>query len=334
MLWSSLVAVGLLVTSPAPRAPLRASSPSPHRVAPASIAMSTRGVVITGGAGGVGYAYADTLMRMGHWVVICDVKDPAPAVRALEEKHAGGIGRVHGTVCDVSDAESVEALGAFAKEKLGTIHYWINNAGINGGRRPFTTLPTSTVEAVVRVNLIGVLLCTKVALDIMQEQKGVTSHIFNTVGSGVKGGGTPGYAAYGATKRGLPQMTDSLVAELTKGVPGFDVEPPAGNVNVHTLSPGMVFTDLLLNDSTPELRKFPFGVLAAQPDEVAEDLVPKILATRGNGQKVEFLTGDRVLQAFFRRFALGEKSKFIDDDGNVIKMPGAQYQDNGVAKQY
>ena len=142
MLWSSLVAVGLLVTSPAPRAPLRASSPSPHRVAPASIAMSTRGVVITGGAGGVGYAYADTLMRMGHWVVICDVKDPAPAVRALEEKHAGGIGRVHGTVCDVSDAESVEALGAFAKEKLGTIHYWINNAGINGGGR--SDLPTST----------------------------------------------------------------------------------------------------------------------------------------------------------------------------------------------
>ena len=28
-----------------------------------------------------------------------------------------------------------------------------------------------------------------------------------------------------------------------------------------------VFTDLLLNDSTPELRKFPFGVLAAQPEE-------------------------------------------------------------------
>jgi len=26
----------------------------------------------------------------------------------------------------------------------------------------------------------------------------------------------------------------------------------------------MVFTQLLLDDSTPELRKFPFGVLAAQ----------------------------------------------------------------------
>ena len=71
-----------------------------------------------------------------------------------------------------------------------------------------------------------------------------------------------------------------------------------------------------------------------QPQEVAEDLVPKILSTTGNGQKVEFLTTDRVLKAFFRKFALGEKSQYIDDDGNVIKRPGSQYQDNGVAKQY
>jgi len=190
------------------------------------------------------------------------------------------------------------------------------------------------VETVVKVNLVGVLICTQVALKLMQSQKGVTSHIFNTVGSGVKGGGTPGYACYGATKRGLPQLTDSLVKELTVGVQGYEKEVVPGTVNVHTLSPGMVFTDLLLNDSTPELRKFPFGVLAAQPDEVAQDLVPKMLGVSGNGAKVEFLTTDRILTAFFKRFILGEKSKFIDDDGNVIKMPGAQYLDNGVRIQY
>merc|ERR550514_1406456 len=110
---------------------------------------------------------------------------------------------------------------------------------------------------------------------------------------------------------------------MTKGVEGYDKKETKGKVNVHCLSPGMVFTDLLLNDSTPELRKFPFGVLAAQPDEVGEDLVPKILATSGNGQKVEFLTTDRVLKKFVGKFLLGEKSKYIDDDGNVIKMPGA-----------
>merc|ERR1719356_28988 len=174
-------------------------------------------------------------------------------------------------------------------------------------------------------------MCTHAAMKTMEEQKGVTSHIFNTVGSGVKGGGTPGYVTYGATKRGLPQMTQSLVKELTDGVPGFDVAKPAGTVNCHTLSPGMVFTNLLLDDSTPELRKFPFGVLAAQPEEVGEDLVPKILAVAlggGNGQSVEFLTTDKVLVKFYEKFVEGKKSEFIDDDGNVIKVPGAQYEDN------
>merc|ERR1719445_2187109 len=93
---------------------------------------------------------------------------------------------------------------------------------------------------------------------------------------------------------------------------------------------GMVFTQLLLNDSTPELRKFPFGVLAAQPEEVAADLVPKILATKQQGSSVEFLTTDRIVNKFFDRFILQKKSEYIDDDGNVIKMPGAQYDDSGV----
>merc|ERR1719469_193519 len=168
----------------------------------------------------------------------------------------------------------------------------------------------------------------------MEQQKGVESHIFNTVGSGVKGGATPGYVAYGAAKRGLPQMTASLAEEIENGVQGYDKVVTPGKVNVHTVSPGMVFTDLLLNDSTPELRKFPFGVLAAQPEEVGADLVPKILRASGNGQAFEFLTADKILVKLFERFVLGKKSDYIDDDGNVIKFPGAQYQDNGVRSLY
>lgn len=162
----------------------------------------------------------------------------------------------------------------------------------------------------------------------------MTGHIFNTVGSGVKGGGTPGYACYGATKRGLPQLTDSLVKEIDEGVQGYDKAKTPGKVMVHNLSPGMVFTKLLLDDSTPELRKFPFGVLAAQPEEVAADLVPKILDIKTNGGSVEFLTTDRILTKFYERFILQKKSEYIDDDGNVIKVPGEQYDDLGVRKLY
>jgi chlorophyll(ide) b reductase len=165
-------------------------------------------------------------------------------------------------------------------------------------------------------------------------KSGVTGHIFNTVGSGVKGGGTPGYACYGATKRGLPQLTASLVKELDEGVQGYEKIETEGKIMVHSLSPGMVFTKLLLDDSTPELRKFPFGVLAAQPEEVAADLVPKMLSVQGNGGSVEFLTTDRILTKFFERFVLQKKSEYIDDDGNVIKVPGEQYDETGVRALY
>lgn len=290
------------------------------------------GVVITGAAGGVGFAYAGEFMDRGYDVVICDVKDCTNAARALTARHPNG--RVFHTQCDVSDAQSVEKLGKFAKDKMGTLKYWINNAGVNGGRRALMDVPVNQVELVVKVNLLGILLGSKVAMDIMSEQAGVTGHILNTVGSGVKGGGTPGYACYGATKRGLPQLTASLVKELDEGVQGYEKKQMAGAIQVHNLSPGMVFTKLLLDDSTPELRKFPFGVLAAQPEEVAADLVPKILATNENGSSVDFLTTDRILTKFFERFILQKKSEYIDDDGNVIKTPGEQYDDTGVRALY
>lgn len=111
---------------------------------------------------------------------------------------------------------------------------------------------------------------------------------------------------------------------------GYEKRKVGGKVCVHTLSPGMVFTKLLLEDSTPELRKFPFGILAAQPEEVAEDLVPKILAADKSGSSVEFLDTDKILTKFFQRFVLQKKSKYIDDSGNVIRLPGEQYDEDGV----
>lgn len=313
-------------------APLTPSVTSP-RSSTSLNAMPDGGVVITGSAGGVGFAYAGEFMDRGYDVVICDVKDCASAAKALTARHPNG--KVFHTQCDVSDAASCEKLGKFAQDKLGgKIGYWVNNAGINGGRRALSELSMQQVETVVKVNLLGIFYCTKVAIDIMAEQEGFTGHIFNTVGSGVKGGGTPGYATYGATKRGLPQLTASLVKEIDEGVQGYEKKQTKGTIQVHSLSPGMVFTKLLLDDSTPELRKFPFGVLAAQPEEVAADLVPKILAQKENGGSVEFLTTDRILTKFFERFILQKKSEYIDDDGNVIKVPGEQYDETGARALY
>jgi chlorophyll(ide) b reductase len=133
-----------------------------------ALSMSAGGVVITGSAGGVGFAYAGEFMDRGYDVVICDVRDCTSAASALESRHPNG--KVYHTKCDVSDADAVAKLGEFAKKNLGTINHWINNAGINGGRRDLRDVPMEQVELVIKVNLLGTLFCTKVAMDIMGEQ--------------------------------------------------------------------------------------------------------------------------------------------------------------------
>ena len=49
---------------------------------------------------------------------------------------------------------------------------------------------------------------------------------------------------------------------------------------------------------------------------------------------MEFLTTDRVLRKFYGKFVKGEKSEYIDDEGNVIKQPGEQYNEDGVRALY
>ena len=182
---NSIVAVilSLLVVSAnafAPSLPTRTRAASSTVASPSgataassssSALFAEGGVVITGAAGGVGFAYAGEFMDRGYDVVICDVRDCTSAAKALTERH-GSNAKVFHTKCDVSDSKSVEELAQFAKKSLGTVNYWINNAGVNGGRRDLRDVPVSQVELVVKVNLMGTLLCTKAAMEIMGEQVG------------------------------------------------------------------------------------------------------------------------------------------------------------------
>jgi short-subunit dehydrogenase len=54
--------------------------------------------------------------------------------RFWKEQNKHPKGEVFHTICDVSDAESVQKLADFSKQSLGTVNYWINNAAVNGVR--------------------------------------------------------------------------------------------------------------------------------------------------------------------------------------------------------
>ena len=59
------------------------------------------------------------------------------------------------------------------------------------------------LQRVVQTNLLGTLLCTRAAMQMMGRQP-QGGHIFLMDGAGADGMPTPQYAAYGATKAGGP----------------------------------------------------------------------------------------------------------------------------------
>lgn len=101
---------------------------------------------------------------------------------------------------------------------------------------------------------------------MMQEQAG-GGHIFNLLGAGSDGSATKKYAAYGHTKAGMGQLTKSLAGEL---------EGTA--VGVHTISPGMVFTELISSGryAFGSQGRFFVNTLAEPPSVPAQEIVAKV----------------------------------------------------------
>lgn len=114
------------------------------------------------------------------------------------------------------------------------------DAGVSGSFKPFLEATPEDLEAVTRTNLQGALLCTRAAAAAMARQTR-PGHVFNMDGAGADGSATPMYAAYGATKAGIAHVMGSVAAEVAASGSG---------VGVHTLSPGMVLTELILDGAT------------------------------------------------------------------------------------
>lgn len=230
-------------------------------------------------------------------------------ISELTARH--GKGRVFGCTCNVSRSADVQALVENAQQDLGDIDIWINNAGSNAySYKPLIEAAESDLVDIVDTNVLGVMLCCQAAIKCMRRQK-AGGHVFNMDGAGADGNPTPRFAAYGATKRALSQLSKSVQAELkTAGIE---------SVGLHNLSPGMVTTELLMSGSDTSQAKFFINCLAETPDVVADYLVPRIREVpekkNSTGTYIKFLTPVKAYSAIFSRLLMGKnKSRFVTEE--------------------
>ncbi|MEP1472672.1 MAG: SDR family oxidoreductase [Halieaceae bacterium] len=247
-------------------------------------------VVITGSTRGIGKGLADNFLARGCRVVISGRRqeDVDAVVAELAVSH--GAENVAGKACEITDASQLQGLWDAAISAFERVDVWINNAGVSIPRENLSDADPDAISRIVDINLGGLLLANRVALKGMQAQGG--GQIWNMEGFGSGGQVQPGMCAYGATKRAVNYINKALQKEV-KGSP----------VQVCTLSPGIVVTDLLIGDydlTSPEWQKSKriFNILGDTVETVTPYLADGILKADKSGAKVVWLTGGKAFGRF------------------------------------
>jgi len=192
--------------------------------------------IITGSAGGIGYATAELFVAEGAKVAIVDV-DAARSESAAKTLDAGK-GVAFGMACNVMDPAQCEAVVKATMDKFGKIDILVNNAGITKDNL-LMRMSEGDWDLVLDVNLKGPFNFVKaVVKPMMKARSGSIVNISSIVGQE----GNAGQANYSASKGGLISLTKSVARELA-----------SRNIRSNAVAPGFIKTRM--TDAIPEDAK-------------------------------------------------------------------------------
>lgn len=230
-------------------------------------------IIVTGGAGGIGRAIVEAVVREGGRAAIADLPETeADVSRSLLEDLPDAAEFVP---CDVRRASDVAAAVDQAVARFGALHGLVNNAGI-GITGPTLELTEWQFEQTVQVNLKGVFLFLQQATKRILAQGGGGSIVNVASVGGVVG--TPEYVLYSMSKHGVIGMTKSAALEFAER-----------GIRINAVCPGPVWTSMLKaaaeqaygTDDPAAIaghQRIPRGELG-RPEDVAE-LVVWVLSDR------------------------------------------------------
>ncbi|NBA94464.1 SDR family oxidoreductase [Pseudomonas sp. R5(2019)] len=187
-----------------------------------------RRVLVTGGARGLGFAFAEAIAKAGARVVIADIL--AERVQQSAAELVAQELDVVGVTVDLADPASIEACVAHTVASLGGLDGLVNNASVtNSGGKTCEELTIDTWDQVMQVNVRGTWLMTKACLPALRASgKGAIINL----ASDTPLWGAPNLLAYVASKGAIIAMTRSLAREL-----GDD------NITVNAIAPGLVLVE-------------------------------------------------------------------------------------------
>lgn len=216
--------------------------------------LENKRAIITGSARGIGRAIAVRLRAEGCRVALADI-DIDEATRVASEIDPGGAQTLV-IETDVQDRGSIASMVNRVTAEWGGVDVLVSNAGIMD-RMPFLEMTDAFWDRVTTLNLKGAFRCGQIVARQMVEQ-GSGGRIVNVASnSGIFGG--RGRAAYGASKAGLINLTQTMAIELAEH-----------DINVNAVAPGPTKTGPHMPEEPwPSVRdRMPLGRFG-DPSEIA-----------------------------------------------------------------
>ena len=209
--------------------------------------MKDKVILVTGANRGIGLNIIQRLNNDGYTVIGTSRTDDGVNVISQEINSNGG----KGLKMDVTNQDSINSAIKNIQDEHGALYGLVNNAGITNDN----LLMRMTEEqwlSVIETNLTSIYRVTKsIVKDMMKAREGRIVNIGSIVGMM----GNAGQSNYSASKSGLLGFTKSLARELS-----------SRNINVNSISPGFIDTDMtkaLSEDQIDNLSKnIPLGRIA------------------------------------------------------------------------
>lgn len=201
--------------------------------------------IVTGGARGLGRAFAMRLAEEGARVMVMNIVNNKKDMEDLKEtvtRIEGIGGEARFFQADVSKESDTKAMAEATAKAFGRIDILINNAAIYDGikRKPFHEIDLNEWDLIMTVNVKGAFLAIRSVFPYMKEQGygkivNLASEVFFT--------GSNGFAHYVASKGGIIGLTRALAIELGPH-----------NICINCLAPG--FTDTEASRQLADVKKY------------------------------------------------------------------------------
>ena len=171
--------------------------------------LKDRIALITGASRGIGRAIALLFAREGaHVLLLARTRKDLEAVDD-EIKQEGGTASL--IPLDLEDGKKIDALGPSLYERFGRLDIFVGNAGMLGGLRPLTHIPSEIWERVLAVNLTANWRLIR-TLDPLLRRSDAGRVIFVTSSRAARDG--PAYwAPYAVSKAGLETLAKTYANE-------------------------------------------------------------------------------------------------------------------------